>query len=77
MRDRHTKLATAAAIAAVAMGALAAGIATASETITYTYDAKGRLVSVAHSGSVNNNVVSNYAFDHADNRTIQNVTGAP
>lgn len=57
----------------------AAGIAAAnaSETVTYTYDAKGRLVKVEHSGSVNNNVVANYSYDHADNRVNVNVTGAP
>jgi len=47
------------------------------ETINYTYDAKGRLVKVEHSGSVNNNVQSNYTIDKADNRTNLNVTGAP
>ena len=53
-----------------AAGALAlAGIAAASETVTYTYDAKGRLVKVEHAGTVNNNVVANYSYDHADNRT--------
>lgn len=67
------------AIAIVAAaGALAlAGIAAASETVTYTYDAKGRLVKVEHSGTVNNNVVANYSYDHADNRTNVNVSGAP
>ncbi|WP_293992806.1 hypothetical protein [Sphingomonas sp.] len=48
-----------------------------SETQNYTYDAKGRLVKVEHSGSVNSNVVANYTFDHADNRTNLNVSGAP
>ncbi len=63
----------------VVIGALiaAAGIASASETITYTYDAKGRLVLVQHSGTVNNNVVANYSFDAADNRKTLNVTGVP
>lgn len=55
----------------------AAGVASASETITYTYDAKGRLIRVAHAGSVNNNVIANYTLDHADNRTNVRVTGAP
>lgn len=61
------------------IGALiaAAGIASASETITYTYDAKGRLVLVQHAGTVNNNVVANYTFDAADNRKNIKVTGAP
>lgn len=57
--------------------ALGVAAANASETVTYTYDAKGRLVKVEHSGSVNNNVVANYSFDHADNRANVNVTGAP
>lgn len=53
-----------------------AGIATAamaSETITYTYDARGRLVKVERSGSVNNNVSATYTYDKADNRTNVNV----
>jgi uncharacterized protein involved in exopolysaccharide biosynthesis len=55
--------------------ALTAGAgAIASETITYTYDARGRLVQVKHSGSVNNNVTANYQYDKADNRTNVNVT---
>jgi coenzyme F420-reducing hydrogenase delta subunit len=57
--------------------AIGAGAAIASETVTYTYDAKGRVVRVAHSGTVNNNVVANYSYDRADNRENVNVTGAP
>lgn len=48
----------------------------ASETLTYTYDARGRLVSVNRSGSINNNVVTNYVYDKADNRTLKNTTGS-
>lgn len=48
-------------------------VAYASETITYTYDARGRLVRVARSGSVNNNVSANYTYDKADNRNNVNV----
>lgn len=55
----------------------AAGIASGSETINYTYDAKGRLILVQHSGTVNNNLVANYIFDAADNRRNLKVTGAP
>ena len=58
-----------------ALGCAAAAIA--SETITYTYDARGRLVKVVSNGSVTNNVTTNYAYDKADNRTNRNVTGAP
>ena len=56
------------------IAALAGVAATASETINYTYDARGRLVQVKHSGSVNNNVTANYQYDKADNRTNVNVT---
>ena len=45
----------------------------AAETITYTYDARGRLVKVVRTGSVNNNVSANYSYDKADNRTNVNV----
>lgn len=77
MHDRTKRLLIAASMAAAAAGGLAAGIAAASETITYSYDAKGRLVTVARAGTVNNNVVANYSYDHADNRANLNVTGAP
>ena len=56
---------------------LSATVALATETITYSYDARGRLIKVSHSGTVNNNVVSNYSYDKADNRTNVNTTGAP
>lgn len=51
-------------------------IASAAETITYSYDAKGRLSQVAHTGSVNNGVVATYKFDAADNRSSVTVEGA-
>lgn len=44
----------------------------ASETLTYTYDALGRLTKVARSGAVNNAATECYAYDPANNRT--NVT---
>ena len=43
---------------AAGLGIAAAAIA--SETITYTYDARGRLVKVERSGTVNNNVKAKY-----------------
>lgn len=49
----------------------------AAETITYTYDAQGRLVTVVSSGSVNNGIQTVYAHDPADNRQRVTVTGAP
>jgi uncharacterized protein involved in exopolysaccharide biosynthesis len=58
----------------LAAAALAAGAAAlASETITYTYDARGRLVKVERSGSVNNGVKAEYVYDKGDNRTNVNV----
>lgn len=69
MTTRTEKVLLGLFIAALAAGAAA----TASETINYTYDARGRLVQVKHSGSVNNNVTANYTYDKADNRTNVNV----
>lgn len=68
----------------VSVGRLAAGIALlalcsaayATETITYTYDALGRLVQVSSSGTVNNNVQTTYTNDSADNRSQVVVTGS-
>lgn len=50
--------------------------AQATETVTYTYDAKGRLVKVVHTGTVNNNLTTTYGHDKADNRTNVKTTGA-
>jgi len=61
----------------VIAGLVVAAAAVASETISYSYDARGRLVRVDHSGTVNNNVATNYVYDKADNRTNKTTTGAP
>lgn len=53
-----------------------ASAASATETVTYTYDAKGRLVKVERTGTVNNNVTTTYSHDKADNRTKVKTTGA-
>jgi hypothetical protein len=66
-RDRAALL-----LAALA-GTGAAALAYASETIAYTYDARGRLVKVVRTGNVNNNVSAEYKYDKADNRTNVNV----
>ena len=63
-------------LAAIAVGLLSSA-AHAGETITYTYDAKGRLVKVVHTGTVNNGVQTAYNHDKADNRTTVKTTGAP
>lgn len=51
--------------------------AIAAEIITYTYDAKGRLVKVVRTGTVNNNVTVDYEHDKADNRTRLKTTNSP
>ncbi|HEX8064069.1 MAG TPA: hypothetical protein VF535_12750 [Allosphingosinicella sp.] len=56
--------------------ALAAASAMAAETIVYRYDARGRVVRVERSGTVNNNVVTAYTFDKADNRVAKTTTGS-
>ena len=63
-------------LAGAAVAAIPA-LAIAAETIAYSYDARGRLVKVERSGSVNNNVVTSYVFDKADHRTSKATTGSP
>ena len=61
-------------IALAITGLTAAAIA--QETITYSYDARGRLVRVV-SNSSGNSVSVNYSYDKADNRNQVVTTGAP
>lgn len=49
----------------------------AAETIAYTYDARGRLIKVERTGTVNNGVTANYTIDKAENRTNKTTTGSP
>lgn len=51
-------------------------VAIATETLTYTYDAKGRLTKVVRTGTVNNNVTVEYEHDKADNRTRVKTTNS-
>lgn len=60
----------------MAVCGFSATAAVATETITYTYDARGRLVQVQHSGTVNNGVNKTYTQDKAHNRTNVTTTGA-
>lgn len=56
--------------------AVAATAAAATETITYRYDALGRLVATASSGCANNGLTTAIAYDPAGNRQSYAVTGA-
>ena len=56
-------------VIALGVGIVCASTASATETITYTYDARGRVVKVVHTGNVNNNTQACYKYDKADNRT--------
>jgi hypothetical protein len=58
--------------------ALAVAVAAqAAETINYTYDARGRVIAVKRSGTVNNLVNTTYNLDKADNRLNKTTTGSP
>ena len=61
---------------AIAGAVLLSSAAGASEIITYTYDAKGRLVRVQHSGGPVSGVDKQYSYDKADNRQQVSVGGA-
>ena len=64
-------------IAFAAAALAAASVAAAAETLSFSYDARGRLIRVAHNGSVNNNVATNYGYDKADNRILKKTAGVP
>jgi YD repeat-containing protein len=56
------------------LNALAAA-AHAAETATYTYDARGRLVTVAHSGGPSSGATTTYTLDKAENRSSKVTSG--
>jgi YD repeat-containing protein len=60
-----------------AFALLASNQANAAETQKYRYDAKGRLLKVERTGTVNNGVTTEYTHDKADNRTRLKTTGSP
>jgi hypothetical protein len=63
-------------LASVGFAGLTPALAT--DTVSYVYDAQGRLVQVTHSGTAPNNGVSaSYAYDRAGNRTSVVVSTAP
>ncbi|MEW4466334.1 hypothetical protein AB1K62_00700 [Parasphingorhabdus sp. JC815] len=68
----YKSLAIAAGTAAICL----ASQADASETQKFTYDAKGRLVKVERTGTVNNGVTTDYEHDKANNRKRVKTTGS-
>jgi YD repeat-containing protein len=59
-----------------AMALIASSSAYAAEAITYKYDARGRLIEVKRTGTVNNNVKTTYTHDKANNRKTVTTTGS-
>jgi|GEM_PF-3528541 len=79
MNSRERSSACAGRVAAAAASLFVAtwpGAAAASETIQYTYDARGRLVEVERA-QPNVTVKTKYTYDKADNRTKKEVTTTP
>lgn len=62
----------AAAFSVAAFVALAPALA--QETLSYTYDSRGRLVRVVHASSANDGISSSFTYDDADNRTGSSVS---
>lgn len=56
--------------------AISASAALGAETISYSYDAQGRLIRIVKSGSVNNGTAVQYAYDKAGNRVRVTATGS-
>lgn len=63
------------ATTAVLIAVVCASPAIASETATYTYDARGRLVAVERVSGPDT-IQTSYTYDQADNRINVNTTGA-
>jgi hypothetical protein len=57
--------------------ALLPDVVHASETVTYTYDANGRLVSAVTAGGFSNGVQDTYSYDEADNIKQRVSVGVP
>ena len=70
MRVKRHHIVTLCALAVLSTAAFAA------ETINYSYDAKGRLIKVVRSGTVNGGVTTSYTYDRANNRKTVVVAGS-
>lgn len=56
---------------------LLAASASAQETTTYTYDAKGRVTTATRSGGPSQGATTTYTYDNADNRSNVTVANSP
>lgn len=63
-------------LAAISVGSLASGALRASETVTYTYDALGRLISTESSGPPNNGLSVSIVYDPTGNRGNYSISGS-
>jgi hypothetical protein len=63
-------------LAVISFHAVAITPCAAAETVTYKYDALGRLEKVATTGGPNNDVQTTYKFDKADNREQVTIVNA-
>ena len=61
----------------LAIASIALAGAAAAETISYRYDARGRLVQVERNRAGAAPVVTRHEYDKANNRTGKIVTGVP
>src|SRR3546814_3855875 len=68
LSHRSVRMGAGRVLSGMAAGLLMISPVVAAETITYTYDAKGRLVKVKRTGTVNNNVIVDYVGTFADGR---------
>ena len=66
-----------ASLIAIPLSLALAGPAVAEEKVVYSYDALGRLIGTAHTGSLNDGLATTYTYDRASNRETVVVTGAP
>jgi YD repeat-containing protein len=73
---RISKFAASAALASLVLAAAHPGAAAAGETLTYSYDALGRLTGSTRTGGPNSGVATNTLYDPAGNRKAQAVGGA-
>lgn len=65
------------ASATICCALAAADLAAAAETVRYIYDARGRLIRVERTGTVNNGVNTDYEYDKVNNRRRVRVVGSP